>query len=68
MLWTSLACSGKPDVLELACQEAIWHAWASLMPWNWHAKRQSGVPGVCGLPGCQSWVLNQGCNQRVGAT
>ena len=26
----SLACLGQPDVLELVCQEAIWHALGSL--------------------------------------
>ena len=51
MHWASLVCLGQPDVLELRCQESIWHAlgpvwhvWANLMCLNWCVRRQSGMP------------------------
>ena len=58
MPWASLVRLGEPDVLEFASQEAIWHAWINLMCLNWHAGKQSGMPGLSRLSGCQFWVLS----------
>ena len=54
MPWASLVCFGQPDVLELACQEAVWRAWA-----------QSGLPGPSLACLGQPDVLELACQEAV---